>query len=203
MRPAQFPLFGISVPMECQITHRNQVEALGTSLLQEAWIAQLYKDLMDSLLRMLVFLGKKEGNIPSSDKVGIWTLLKIVLELKPETKDWRNEKGNRVLKSFFATFLQKIVEEHHVLKGIDKQEIEICFLQLPDLVHQNYLDVAIWKQAKRMGIMYQGSALTAKTRKLNIVWMSRVYTAVSVWPVLLLATKPSSGMSAFNLLRLL
>lgn len=88
-------------------------------------------------------------------------------------------------------------------KGNGRRLIEVYFLKLPNSDHQKYLDVAICKQIKWIGVAYQGSVSNVKTRKLNAMWVSSAYIATRVMRLLLLATKLNKDVSAFNCLLLL
>lgn len=90
-----------------------------------------------------------------------------------------------------------------MLSGVGKRLGEVWFLQLVILDHHKYLDVAFLEQLKGIEITYQDSVCREKTKMLDAITGSSVYSAITVIPLLLLAAELSREMSASHLLHLL
>lgn len=157
---------------------------------------------MGSFAQDARFLRREERNIPSPQDVGLWPLVKLAMELKKKKNRTRTDKGEKILKCFFGPYLQKIEAPGHLLTGVGKQLIAVCFLHLanPDLRVSS--DVALWQQLKRMGTHTKAQSSTQGPQCKKPISMSTVYTAISAALLLLLAPNLGREMSAFNLLRL-
>lgn len=72
-----------------------------------------------------------------------------------------------------------------MLTGVIKQQIEVYFLELANLDHQNYFDLPLQEQLKRVAITYLGSFFPVNTKtqrpmSMQILHFNQFYAVTTI-----------------------
>lgn len=127
--------------------------------------------------------------------------MKISCELdKCRDKIPRTTDGHPVVSDHFDAYSRNAIAPDHLLAGLGQYLVETVFLLLPSDHERFNLEIVLCHALRNLGMGSHASLFNTKSKNLNSLSMSTVYSLISVLPSFLRVMKYDQSLPVYNIL---